>query len=127
MIRRLIENDIAKVFQLMKEEGEDWRVYYEENVSIYTACLKTSITYVLEIDDTICGYARGVKDGDLYLYIADLLVGRKWRGHNYGHQLMLALKASTPNLCTYVMSDVDAYYSKLHYVKEGSVFEVIGE
>ena len=54
----------------------------------------------------------------------DLLVRRACRGRGIGAMLMERVRADFFPQTAYVMSDVDAYYEKLGYRREGSIFEV---
>jgi predicted N-acetyltransferase YhbS len=57
-------------------------------------------------------------------YVYDLLVRKSYRGNQIGKNLMERMCQGFPNQPVYVMSDVDPYYEKLGYRKEGSIFEV---
>jgi GNAT superfamily N-acetyltransferase len=55
-----------------------------------------------------------------------LLVRKSYRGRNIGKILMERVCRDFPGQTVYVMSDVDLYYEKLGYRREGSIFEVKG-
>ena len=57
-------------------------------------------------------------------YESDLLVRKSYRGRKIGKTLMERVLKDFPNQPIYVMSDVDPYYEKLGYRREGSIFEV---
>ncbi len=48
----------------------------------------------------------------------------EYRGRSLGRRLMERIYDDYPNQIVYVMSDVDEYYKKKGYRREGSVFEV---
>lgn len=113
--------DYDPLLALIRSEGEEWKRYLD---STYQRALEESITYVAYFDDELCGYSRSMRDGGLYIWVIDLLVHQKWRGHSIGKQLMECLLTDYPGQDVYVMSDIDVYYKKLGYQKEGSIFKV---
>jgi len=86
--------------------------------------LDESITYVACVDGQVCGYSRSINDNDIFVWVVDLLIHKDFRGHAIGKRLMEAVRDEFPRLDVYVMSDVDDYYGKLGYPKEGSIFRV---
>jgi len=59
------------------------------------------------------------------VYIYDLLVRKAHTGNQIGKLLMEQACRDFPDQSVYVMSDVDVYYEKLGYMREGTIFEVI--
>lgn len=113
--------DYAPLMDIIKSEGEEWKSYLDTN---YQERLKNSLTYTAYFNNELCGYSRSIKDGELYIWIIDLLVAKKYRGHAIGKKLMECLLVDNPNQDVFVLSDVDGYYHKLGYQKEGSIFKV---
>lgn len=112
----------AELMELIKQEGDDWRVYWEEpNASRYRKSFEKSITYIALSDGKICGYSRSLMDV-LYIYVCDLLVNERYRGQGLGRGLMQCLREDYPDYPVYVMSGNDEYYRKIGAKKEGSVF-----
>lgn len=93
----------------------------ESNASRYRRAFAQSITYIALCDGNICGYSRSLKDA-LYIYVCDLLVNAKHRGHGLGKMLMQCLQNEYPDHSVYVMSGNDEYYNKIGAIKEGSIF-----
>jgi GNAT superfamily N-acetyltransferase len=119
------ERDEEKLMQLLKNEGEEWACYWSDRFSEkYKAALSNSITYVANEGDVLCGYSRSIDDCGFYVYVCDLLVMPEHRGKDIGRKLMECIYDDYPDRIVYVMSDVDAYYEKQGYRREGSVFEV---
>ncbi len=115
--------DEDKLMRLIEEEG--WECYTEESASEkYKKNLEKNITYVAYEGDVLCGYSRSIEDYGFYIYVCDLLVMKEHRGKNIGRQLMECIYADYPEYVVYVMSDVDPYYKKQGYRREGSIFEV---
>ena len=119
------ESDEDRLLEIIEREGQDWACYWEnEHAASYKKTLQDSITYVATADDILCGYARSIHDYGFYIFVCDLLVTKPYRGQGIGMQLMEILPIDYPNHHIYVMSDVDEYYQKLGYHKEGSIFAV---
>ena len=124
-IRAYSKTDEAHLFDMMREEGAEWQDYWGESViEKYKAALANSITYVAYEGDALCGYARCRNDDGFGVYVYDLLVKKAYRGNSIGRMLMERACTNYPNDTVYVMSDVDEYYKKQGYRREGSIFEV---
>lgn len=119
------ERDEDGVMRLMEEEGEEWACYtVGANADKYRRSLELSLTFVAYSNDILCGFVRCLEDHGFYIYVCDLLVGPAFRGRGIGRSLMEAVYGDFPEQIAYVMSDVDPYYEKLGYHREGSVFVV---
>lgn len=116
--------DYTKILLLFKTE-KDWICYTGKDViEKYKESLKRSITYVAYSDNELIGYSRSIEDFGFYIYICDLLVHKEHRGNNLGQKLMDCIVQDYPNYEIFVMSDVDEYYKKLGYKREGTLFQV---
>ena len=125
LIKRYTKNDESALFELLKNEGEEWECYYgERQRDKYKTALESSITYLAYEADVLCGYCRCRNDDGFGVYIYDLLVDKKYRGKSFGRLLMEKVYADFPEDTIYVMSDVDKYYEKQGYRREGSIFKV---
>lgn len=122
-IRILAETDYGKIFKLMQDEGEEWSEYYQDQEK-YSKALTNSFVYGVFVKHRLCGYVRCKDDDGFGIYIYDLLVDAGFRGRDFGKLLMERVYLEKPNNPIYVMSDVDLYYQKLGYEKEGSIFIV---
>lgn len=117
--------DEDRLFDMMRDEGTEWECYFGETViEKYKQALKNSITYVAYEGNVLCGYVRSRDDDGFGVYVYDLLVQKAYRGHNIGRRLMEKVCIDYPKDTIYVMSDVDEYYEKQGYRREGSIFEV---
>ncbi|MEQ9265828.1 MAG: GNAT family N-acetyltransferase [Balneolaceae bacterium] len=114
--------DYENLMKLVQSEGEEWKDYLNP---IYRKVLKNSITYVALIGEELCGYSRSLSDSGLFIWVIDLLVNKNRRGLSIGKRLMECILIDFPDIDVFVMSDVDPYYDKLGYEKEGSIFKVI--
>lgn len=128
MIRKYCkEDDEEKLMKLLENEGEEWSCYWAKDVADkYQAALANSITYVVYEGDILCGYSRSLDDCGFYIYVCDLLVMKEQRGKGIGRELMECIYKDYPDQIVFVMSDVDEYYKKLGYRREGSVYQVAG-
>lgn len=125
IIKCYTKDDESALFKLIKNAGEEWECYYgERNKEKYKIALKNSITYIAYENDVLCGYCRCRYDDGFGVYIYDLLVDKYYRGKQFGRLLMEQVYTDFPDDTVYVMSDVDKYYEKQGYRREGSIFEV---
>jgi GNAT superfamily N-acetyltransferase len=126
IIKRYVKNeDEEKLMDLIRNEGEEWSCYWADEFSEkYKAALADSITYVAYEGDVLCGYLRSLNDCGFYIYVCDLLVLPKHRGKNIGKKLMKRIYEDYPEQIVYVMSDLDEYYKKLGFRREGSIFMI---
>ncbi len=114
--------DYKDLLKLVQSEGEEWKDYLKPS---YRKALENSITYVALIGEELCGYSRSLGDSGLFIWIIDLLVNKNRRGLSIGKKLMECILTDYPDIDVFVMSDVDPYYDKLGYKKEGSIFKLI--
>jgi len=123
-IREYTKQDEQQLFELMAREGEEWSDYWCEagRPEYIKALAEAAATYVVEIDERICGFVRCI--GSFTIYVDDLLVDKAYRGREFGRLLMEAVCKKFPEKEVYVMSDVDDYYSKIGYEKAGTLFAV---
>ena len=113
--------DYENLMKLVQSEGEEWEEYLNP---IYRKALDNSITYVALMEDELCGYSRSLSGSGLFIWVIDLLVNKNRRGLSIGKKLMECIITDFPDTDVFVMSDVDTYYEKLDYKKEGSIFKV---
>ena len=124
-IQRYGKADEAQLFALLVEQGDDWSCYFAPpGKSRYRRALLSSNTYIACDGPGICGYVRCREDDGFGVYVYDLLVKKSHRGRGLGKALMERVCQDFPGQTVYVMSDVDPYYQKLGYRREGSIFEV---
>jgi len=126
-IRRYGKADEASLFEMLADEGDEWSDYHGPvGRGKYAKALESSITYIACDETLVCGYARRREDDGFGVYVYDLLVRKSYRGQQIGKSLMERVSKDFPDQPVYVMSDVDPYYEKLGYRREGSIFEVKG-
>ena len=124
-IRRYAPQDEAQLFAMLEREGEEWALSWKgDGFKNYKRCLANCIVYVAVEGDELCGFARCRDDDGYGVYVYDLLVSPLHRGKSYGRLMMEQACIDFPESVVYVMSDVDEYYKKQCYPREGSIFIV---
>ena len=116
------KQDYPGLMKLIETEGNEWKDYLKPQHKI---ALENSISFVALAGDRIVGYSRSINDSGQFIWLIDLLVDPAYRGNALGKQLMECAAAAFPHLDLFVMSDVDPYYEKIGYSKEGSIFKVL--
>ncbi|WP_313343155.1 GNAT family N-acetyltransferase [Sedimentibacter sp.] len=125
IIKRYSTADEMPLFDMLKEEGDEWSDYHgAKGHAKYLRALESSVTYLAYDRSILCGYARCREDDGFGIYVYDLLVRKTYRGKQIGKMLMEQACKDFSDQSVYVMSDVDIYYEKLGYRREGSIFEV---
>lgn len=124
-IKKYSKANETLLFDLLVDEGDEWIDYHgPAGRDNYIKALESSITYLACDDNLVCGYVRCREDDGFGVYIYDLLVRKSYRGKEIGKSLMKQVCQDFPGQPVYVMSDVDPYYEKLGYPREGSIFRV---
>ena len=124
-IKKYSKADESLLFDLLVDEGDEWSDYHgPDSREKYIKALESSITYIACDGPLVCGYARCREDDGFGVYIYDLLVRKTHRGRQIGKSLMERVCQDFPDQPVYVMSDIDLYYEKLGYRREGSIFGV---
>jgi ribosomal protein S18 acetylase RimI-like enzyme len=126
-IKKYSKADESSLFDLLVDEGDEWSDYHgAAGRDKYIKALASSITYIAYDENFVCGYVRCREDDGFGVYIYDLLVRKTYRGRQIGKSLMERVCQDFPDQPVYVMSDVDPYYEKLGFRREGSIFAVKG-
>lgn len=86
IIRPYQEMDFPAIHQWNKEQG--WDNLVEKQQETNAAWKNSNIAFVAEIDGRIAGCLRGLTDGNITLYICELLVAQNYRGKGIGTKLM---------------------------------------
>jgi ribosomal protein S18 acetylase RimI-like enzyme len=124
-IKKHSKADESLLFDLLIDEGDEWRDYYgPQGRGKYIKALESSITYIAYDGTIVCGYVRCREDDGFGVYIYDLLVRKTHRGKQIGKALMEQVCKDYSDQPVFVMSDVDPYYEGLAYRREGSIFKV---
>jgi len=123
-LRQYQKSDAAKLYGLLVRDS-DWTLYTQNGSwNEYVKVLDDSKSLLLVEKDEVIGFIRYRLDGPFGVYIYDLLVDKKHRGHSYGKRLIDAVCLAHPHDDIYVMSDNNVYYQKIGLSTEGIVFRV---
>ena len=119
IIRPYQEEDFPAIHQWNKEQG--WDNLVEKQQETKTAWKNSNAAFVTEIEGRIAGCLRGLTDGNITLYICELLVDQNHRGKGIGTKLMdhvhgiypgtrLELLASSTSCTFYESQKFRAFY-----------------
>lgn len=124
-IKKYKKENEKSLIELIKREGSSWNYYIsKKNLEKYKKSLLNSITYIAYEKDILCGYSRSLNDNGFCIYICDLLIDKEYRGNKIGKKLIEEICIDYPSYEIYVMSDIDNFYIKKGYIKQGSVFKI---
>lgn len=114
-IRPYQEADFSEINQLNQAEG--WTNLVEKQADTKMAWDNSNIAFVAEVEGEIAGCVRGLTDGVITLYIAELLIEEKQRGNGIGKQLLAHVHALYPKTRIELLasSTSRSYYEKRGY------------
>jgi predicted N-acetyltransferase YhbS len=93
-IRRYEERDFPFIHELNKAEG--WSNLAEKLTDAKEAWNRSNAAFVAEREGKLTGCLRGLTDGHITLYVAELLVHPDWRGMGLGKELMSHVHSMYP-------------------------------
>lgn len=85
-IRKYKENDFGRINELNQKEG--WNNLVEKMEDTKEAWMQSNIAFVIENEDSVIGYIRGMTDTRVSLYICELLIDQRYRGRGLGKKLL---------------------------------------
>lgn len=85
-IRRYEERDFPAIHALNKTEG--WSNLVEKHEDAKQAWGHSNAAFIAEKDEVVVGCLRGLTDGYITLYVAELIVDKKLRGNGIGKELL---------------------------------------
>lgn len=85
-IRKYKEDDFGRINELNQNEG--WNNLVEKMEDTKEAWKQSNIAFVIENEDSVIGYIRGMTDTRVSLYICELLIDQKYRGRGLGKKLL---------------------------------------
>lgn len=94
-IRPYRETDFPDINRLNAAEG--WTNLVEKQEDTKAAWSHSNVAFVAELDGKIAGCLRGLTDGAVTLYIAELLIDKELRGKGIGKELLAHAHALYPN------------------------------
>ncbi len=114
-IRMYRKNDFSSI-QLLNQE-EDWNNLVQNEGTTRAAWDHSNVRYVLEDEERIIGYVRGLTDENVTLYICELLIAKDYRGIGLGRQLLDYVRQMYPKTRVDLLASSSSftYYEKHHY------------
>jgi ribosomal protein S18 acetylase RimI-like enzyme len=86
LIRTYQENDFNEIQQLNRIER--WNNLVEKNEETKEAWRNSNIAFIVESDDRVIGYVRGLTDTMTSLYICEVLIDQEYRGLGVAKSLL---------------------------------------
>ncbi|MED1864920.1 GNAT family N-acetyltransferase [Fictibacillus nanhaiensis] len=80
--------------ELNKQEG--WTQLVERYEETRQAWNRSNIAYVMLKNEVVVGYARGLTDENVTLYICEMLISKPYRGQGLGGKLLNIIQAKYP-------------------------------
>jgi ribosomal protein S18 acetylase RimI-like enzyme len=85
-VRRYEERDFPFIHELNRAEG--WNNLVEKHTDAKKAWHQSNAAFVAEREGELVGCLRGLTDGYITLYVAELLVHPDWRRRGIGKELL---------------------------------------
>jgi ribosomal protein S18 acetylase RimI-like enzyme len=85
-IRPYIEEDFKDIHRFNIDEG--WTNLVEKNEDTKRAWNNSNVAFIVESDDQVVGYIRGLTDGFISLYVCEVIIHKEYRGFNLGNELL---------------------------------------
>lgn len=86
IIRSYIEDDFNEIHRFNIDEG--WTNLVEKNEDTKGAWNNSNVAFIVETDDQVVGYIRGLTDGFISLYVCEVIIHKEYRGLNLGNELL---------------------------------------
>ncbi|MQR97262.1 GNAT family N-acetyltransferase [Fictibacillus phosphorivorans] len=88
------KNHFEPIQELNKQEG--WTRLVERYEETRMAWSKSTIAYVMLQNEEVVGYARGLTDEHVTLYICEMLIKKPYRGLGLGGKMLNTIQAKYP-------------------------------
>lgn len=119
IIRPYTEVDFSEIHRFNNDEG--WTNLVEKNEDTKGAWNNSNIAFIVESDDQVVGYVRGLTDGFISLYVCEVIIHKEYRGLNLGNELLkyvhslypktrMELLASSTSKTFYEAQEFRAFY-----------------
>lgn len=105
-IREYTEEDFQEIRDLYNAEG--WMTFVNRSEDAKKGWRNSAIKIVVVIDSKIIGFLRGLTDGMITTYIAEVLVDSKHRGKGIGGIMVEVCHSLYPNTRIDLLSSEDA-------------------
>ncbi|WP_291581053.1 GNAT family N-acetyltransferase [Clostridium sp. UBA6640] len=116
-VRRFKESDFSSIQNLYKEEG--WITFINRDKDALEAWKNSNIAIVAVEGDKIVGLVRGLTDGNITTFIAEIIVHRAYRGKGIGKALLDICHQLYPKTRIELLADEEVYefYTKNKFRK----------
>ncbi|MBH0231167.1 GNAT family N-acetyltransferase [Halobacillus yeomjeoni] len=114
-VRTFQESDFEAVQQLNQKEG--WTSLIEKGQDTMCSWLNSEPALVATDGDEVVGYLRGLTDGNITLYICELLIKESHRNQGIGDKLIQVAHECYPSTRVEMLATNDSggYYEKRGY------------
>ncbi|WP_088071914.1 GNAT family N-acetyltransferase [Gottfriedia luciferensis] len=85
-VRPYVEDDFSHIHNLNIKEK--WNNLVEKSEDTQKAWENSNIKYVACFNESIIGYIRGLTDGNITLFVSELLIDENYRGLGIGTKLL---------------------------------------
>ncbi|MEG3042670.1 MAG: GNAT family N-acetyltransferase [Clostridium sp.] len=114
-IRQFLETDFPSIQLLYEREG--WMTFIKREKAALNAWKNSSIALVVVDENMIIGLLRGLTDGEVTTYIAEIIIDSNYRGNGLGKALIDVCHNLYPNtrLDLLSMEGADEFYKKEYF------------
>lgn len=88
------EEHFTAIQELNKKEG--WTQLVERNEETFNAWKNSNVAYIVMKDESVAGYIRGLTDGNVTVYICEMLISKNHRGKGAGGKLLKFVHSQYP-------------------------------
>jgi predicted GNAT family acetyltransferase len=88
------EEHFTAIQELNKKEG--WTQLVERYEETFKAWKNSNVAYILMKDESVAGYIRGLTDGNVTVYICEMLISKDLRGKGAGSRLLKFVHSQYP-------------------------------
>lgn len=116
-IRAFLEEDFSSIQNLYEKEG--WLNYVKRKEDSLEAWKSSAICFVALHEEKVVGFVRGLTDGEITTYIAELLIENSFRGKGIGKALVDLCQALYPRTRLDLISEkkAEGFYENNHFIK----------
>ena len=119
IIRPASTNDCQAIYALY--QNEKWISFTEEKV---TSLFSTNLSHYLVVEENqkILGFARYLTDEVMTTFLAEIIIGKAYRGKGLGRRLIAEIHQKYPLTRIELISEVDGFYRSISFKPVGTGF-----
>lgn len=116
-IKQFVEADFPYIQRLYEKEG--WMTFINREADAIKAWKNSSIGLVVFHGEEVVGLLRGLTDGEITTYIAEIVIDNSFRGNGIGKALLTLSHNLYPNtrLVLLAADGADEFYEKSNFRK----------